>query len=32
MAGDDRLIVPDMLFASVNGGAGFDVLEFSAAA
>jgi hypothetical protein len=30
--GDDRILVPDMLFASVNGKAGFDVLEFTAAA
>lgn len=31
MAGDDRFIVPDSLFNSINGGAGFDVIEYNAA-
>ncbi len=31
MQGHDRVMVPDMIFASVDGGSGFDVLEFTAA-
>jgi hypothetical protein len=32
MHGNDRMMVPDMLFALVDGGSGFDILEFTAAA
>jgi hypothetical protein len=31
-AGDDRFMVPDTAFASINGGTGFDVVEYTAAA
>jgi hypothetical protein len=32
MAGDDRFLVPDTAFGSINGGTGFDVIEYTAAA
>ena len=32
MAGDDRFLVPDTAFNSINGGTGFDVIEYTAAA
>ena len=30
-AGNDRIVVPDLAFAMINGGAGVDVLEFTGA-
>jgi hypothetical protein len=32
LAGDDRFLVPDTNFSSINGGAGFDVVEYTSTA